>query len=29
VVVDIAARSIHGHRLLDLNVEYGLIPKTD
>jgi hypothetical protein len=29
VVVDIEARSIHGHRLLDLNVEYGLIPKTD
>ena len=29
VVVDIEARSIHGHRLLDLNVEYGLIPKPD
>jgi len=28
-VVDIEARSIHGHRLLDLNVEYGLIPKPD
>lgn len=29
VVVDVRVPSIFGHRLLDLNVEYGLIPKPD
>ena len=29
VVVDVRSQSIFGHRLLDLNVEYGLIPKPD
>ena len=28
VVVDVRRNAIHGHRLLDLNVEYGLIPGT-
>ncbi len=26
VVVDVRKNAVHGHRLLDLNVEYGLIP---
>ena len=29
VVVDVRTNAVHGHRLLDLNVEYGLIPDPD
>ena len=29
VVVDVRSNTIFGHRLLDLNVEYGLIPDPD
>ena len=29
MVVDVRTNTIFGHRLLDLNVEYGLIPRAD